>query len=83
MQLPHKNLYTKWDCNSLGIKSFKQKREERWFVNLKIILILDCGDEFLKQVLNFHFKLDDNTPRHESNMKSLFLRTVGITFFGT
>ena len=83
MQLPHKNVYTKWDCNSLGIKSFKRKREERWFVHLRIILILHCGNEFLKQVLNFCFKLDDNVPRYGSTIKSSFLGTVGITFFGT
>ena len=35
MQLPHKNLYTMWDCNSLGITSLKWKRKERRFVNLR------------------------------------------------
>ena len=68
---------------TLGITSLKQKREERWFVDLRIILILHCGNEFLKQVLNFRFKLDDNVPRYGSTIKSSFLGTVGITFFGT
>ena len=72
--------YRKWGCNSLGITSLKQKREERWFVDLRIILILHCGNEFLKQVLNFCFKLDDNVPRYGS---TIILGTVAITFFGT
>ena len=83
MQLPHENLYTKWDCNSLGITSLKRKREEKRFVDLRIILILHCGNELLKQVLNFCFKLDDNVLRYESPIKGSFLETVGITFFGT
>ena len=45
--------------------------------------MLHCGNEFLKQVLNFCFKLDDNVPRYGSTIKSSFLGTVGITFFGT
>ena len=83
MQLQHGNLYTNWDCNSLGITSLKRKREERRFVDLRIILLLDCGNEFLKQVLNVPFKLDDNVPRYESTIKSSFLGSVGITFFRT
>ena len=83
MQLQHGNLYTNWDCNSLGITYLKRKREERRFVDLRIILLLDCGNEFLKQVLNVSFKLDDNVPRYESTIKSSFLGSVGITFFGT
>ena len=79
----YENLYTKWHWNSLGITSLKQKREERLFVDLIIILILHCRNEFLKQVLNFRFKLDHNVPRYGSTMKSSFLGTVGITFFGT
>ena len=78
-----RNLYTKLDCNSLGITSLKRKREERRFVDLRIILILHYGNEFLKQMLNFCFKLDDNIPRYGSIIKSSFLGTVGITFFGT
>ena len=72
-----------WDCNSLAITSLKQKREERRFVDLRIILTLHCGNEFLKQVLNFPFKLDGIVPRYGSTIKSSFLETVGITFFGT
>ena len=49
----------------------------------RIILILHCGNEFLKQVLNFSFKLDDNVPRYGSIIKSFFLGTVEITFFRT
>ena len=69
--------------NSLVITSLKQKREERRFADLRIILMLHCGNEFLMQVLNFHFKLDDIIPRYGSIIKSSFLGTVGITFFGT
>ena len=79
----HKNSYTIWDCNSLGITPLKWKTEEGWFVNLRIILILDCGNEFLKQVLNFYFKLDDIVPSYGSTIKSSFFGAVGITFFGT
>ena len=67
MQLPHKNLYTKSECNSLGITSLKRNREDRQFVDLRIILILHCGNECLKQVLNFYFKLDDNVPRYDNH----------------
>ena len=74
---------TKWDCNSYGITSLKRKRKERWFVDLRIILILHCSNEFLKQVLNFHFKSDDGIPRYGSTINSSFLGKVGITFFGT
>ena len=81
LELLHENVYTEWDCNSLGIKSLKRKREERRFVGLIIILILHSGNEFLEQILNFHFKLDDNVPRYGSTTKSSFLGTVGITFF--
>ena len=45
--------------------------------------MLHCGNEILKQILNFFFKLDDIVPRYGSTIKSSFLGTVGITFFGT
>ena len=38
----------------------------RRLVNLRIILILYCGNEFFKQVLNFCFKLDTIVPRYGS-----------------
>ena len=44
--------------------------------------MLHCGIEFLKQVLNFCFKLDDIVPRYGSTIKSSFLGTVVITIFG-
>ena len=75
MQLPHENLYTNWDCNSLGITYLKRKREDRRFVELRTILILHCGNEFFKQVLNFCFKLDDNVLRYGSTIESSFLGT--------
>ena len=83
MQLPHENLYIKRDCISLRTTSLKWKREEKRFVDFRIILILHCGKEFLKQVLVFCFKLDDNVPRYGSIIKCFFLGTAGITFFGT
>ena len=44
------------------------------------MLILHCGNEFLKQVLNFRFKLDDNLPRYGSILKSsLFKKGSFIT----
>ena len=45
--------------------------------------MLHCGNEFLKQVLNFWFEFDDFVPRYGSTIKSSVLGTVGITFFGT
>ena len=50
--------------------------------DLRTISMLHCGNEFLKQVLNFCFKLDDIVPRYGSTMKNSFLGTVQITFFG-
>ena len=47
-------------------------------MDLRIILKLHCGNEFLKQVLNFRFTLDDKVPRYVSTIKSSFLGTVGI-----
>ena len=38
----------------------------RRLVNLRIILILYCGNEFFKQVVNFCFKLDTIVPRYGS-----------------
>ena len=58
----------------------KGKREERQFVDLRIILILHCGNEFFKHVLDFCFKSDDNVSRYGNSIKSSFLGTVGITF---
>ena len=72
-----------WDCNSLGITFLKRKREERRFVDLRVILMLHCGNEFLKQVLNVRFKVEDKVPRYGSTIKTYFLGTVGITFFRT
>ena len=67
----------------LALKELKREREETRFVDLGIILTLHSSNEFLKQVLNFRFKLDDNVPRYGSTIKISFLGTVGITFFGT
>ena len=43
----------KLDCNSLGVTSLKRKREERQFVDLRIMLILHSSNEFLKHSLFF------------------------------
>ena len=45
--------------------------------------MLHCGNEILKKGLNFRSKLDDIVPRYGNTIKSSFLWTVGITFFGT
>ena len=58
----------------LGITPLKRKREERRSVDLRIILMLPCSNEFLKQVLNFDFNMDDNVPRYGSTIKSSFFR---------
>ena len=42
--------------------------------------MLHFGNWFLKQVLNFHFKLDDIVPRYGSFRKSSFLGTVESLF---
>ena len=51
-------------------------------MDLSIILMSHCVNEFLKKVLNFRFKLDDIVPRYGSTIKSSFLGTVEIVFFG-
>ena len=71
------------NCNYLRITSLKQEREERQFVNLRIILMLHCGNEFLEKVLNLYPKLDGIVPRYGNTIKLSFLGTVGITFFET
>ena len=63
------------DCNSLAITSLKRKGGKRRFVDLRIILMLHCGNEFLKQVLNFCFKLDDILPRYGSTIKLQYGKT--------
>ena len=68
-----------WDCVFLGIASLKQKREERWFDDLRIFLMLLCGNESLKQVPNFCFKFDDIIPRYGSTIRSSFLGAVEIS----
>ena len=42
--------------------------------------MLHCGNEFLKQVVNFRFKLDDNVPRYASAIKSSFQEKLEIPF---
>ena len=68
---------------SLAITSLKRKIEERRFIDLKMFLMLHCGNEFLKQVLNFYFKLDGIVPRYGNTIKNSFLEKAGMTFFGT
>ena len=70
------------DCISLGRISSKWKREKRLFVDLRIILMLHCGNELLKQVPYFYFNLNQIVLRYGSTIKSSFLGTVGITCFG-
>ena len=38
------------------------------------------GNEFLKQTLNFCFKLDDNVPRYGSTIKSFFKEQLKLLF---
>ena len=45
--------------------------------------MLHCGNYFLKQVLDFCFRLDDNVSKNGSTIKGFYLGTVGTTFFGT
>ena len=48
---------------SLAKLSLKRKREERWFVDFKIILVLHCGNEFRMEVCSFRFKFDHMVSR--------------------
>ena len=48
LQLPRENLYIMRDCNSLEKTSLKRKREERRFVDIRIVLMLHCGSELLQ-----------------------------------
>ena len=45
--------------------------------------MLHCGNKFLKQALNFCFKLGDIVPSYGSAIKSSFFGRVEITFFET
>ena len=45
--------------------------------------MLHCGNKFLKQALNFCFKLGDIVLSYGSTIKSSFFGRVEITFFET
>ena len=59
-----------------GITSLKWKREQRWFVDFKITLILHCGNEFRMEVCIFHFKFDDLVTRKGRIISSFFFGAV-------
>ena len=71
------------DLNSLGITSLKRKREERWFVDFKITLMLHCGNEFRMEVCSFCFKFDGMIPRKSEIISSSFSGAVEYICFGT
>ena len=71
------------DLNSLGITSLKRKREERWFVDFKITLMLHCGNEFRMEVCSFCFKFDDIVPRKGKIISISFFGAFEYTCFGT
>ena len=73
--------HTMRDCKSLGITSLKRKREERRFVDLRIILIFRCGDQFFKQLPALNWMT--SFPKYGSTIKNSLLGTIGITFFVT
>ena len=64
--------------NSLDITSLKRKRDERWFVDFKITLMLHCGNEFRMEVCSFCFKFDDMVPRKSKIISSSFLELLNI-----
>ena len=65
------------------MKKVKRKREEWWFVDFKITLILHCFNEFRMVVCNFRLKFDDMVPRKGKIISSSFLGAVEYTYFGT
>ena len=46
LQLSQEIVYTMYNFHSLGITSSKRKKEERRFVDLRIVLILHCSNEY-------------------------------------
>ena len=59
------------------------KRIRKTVCRLNNFLILNCGNEYLNQVLNFRVEFDNIVPRYRSITKSPFLGTSEITFLGT
>ena len=66
-----------WCSKIQEVKRNSNQDDERQFMDLRIILMSHCFNEFLKKVLNFRFKLDGIVPRYGSTIKSSFSGTVG------
>ena len=62
--------------------SLKLKKEESRFVDLKIILRLQAGNDFAKMECNFRLRLDGIVPNYGSMVNASFLGAVQHTFFG-
>ena len=60
-----------------------EKGRKRRFVDLKITLMLHCGNEFRMEVCSFRFKFDDKVPRKGKIISSSFFGAVKYTCFGT
>ena len=58
-------------------------REERWFVDFKITLMLHCGNEIRMDVCSFCFKFDVMVPRRVKLLVANFFGAVKYTFFVT
>ena len=58
-------------------------REERWFVDFKITLMLYCGNECRMEVCSFRFKFDDMVPRRGKIISSSIFGAVEYICFGT
>ena len=58
-------------------------REERWFVDFKINLMLHCGNEFRMEVCSFCCKFDDLALKKGRSITSSFFGAVKYTCSGT
>ena len=59
------------------------EKEEKWFVDFKITLMLQCGDEFRMEVCSFCFEFNDMVPRKGRIISSSFFVAVKYTCFRT
>ena len=61
---------------------FQTEKRRKTIVDLKSFHITFLVMNFSSKFLNFCFKMGDRVPRYGSIMKSYFLGTVRITFYG-
>ena len=63
-----------WDLNFLGITSLKWKREERYFIDFKITLMLHCGSNNNSNFNNFSVLCCESNAFKLSLRKSILIK---------